>query len=358
MKVTSEPLVSIILVNYNGWQDTIECCESLLKLDYTNYNIVVVDNASTDNSVEFITAWAFGNLNYNFNQSDLSQKLAFPPTAKPINFIIQDAGSNTNKLEVLKTRQIALIKSPTNLGFAGGNNLGTKFMRGLSMQPIFYWYLNNDTVVEKSSLSNLVYTFKKHLNSGVQLGLLGSKLMYYHKPNTIQAVGALYNPWLATVKHVGNNEIDRGQFDNKYLDSLGLDYVVGASLFVSDVFLEKVGLMSEDYFLYYEEIDWIIRGKQKGFQFASCTKSTVYHKEGASTGANDNENIKSFLSDYYNVRNRLLITRKYYFWYLPIIYGSMFLVIINRIKRRQFSRIPFILRLLVCKDTIVHSKIS
>ena len=346
MKVASEPFASIILVNYNGWQDTIECLESLLKIDYAHYNIVVVDNASTDSSIQSITAWAKGDISYDYNKSTLSAKFTFPPALKPVVFAVHDA--NNFEPSVIIKKQITLIKSQTNLGFAGGNNAGTRFMMSLSEQPDFYWYLNNDTVVEKCSLTKLVASFQKHLASGVKLGIMGSKLKYYHKPNTIQAIGALYNPWSATVKHVGHNEIDQGQYD-KSPEKVHLDYIVGASMYISKNFLEEVGLMSEDYFLYYEEIDWIIRGKRKGFTFTYCAECIVYHKEGASIGANNLKKTKSTLSDYYDIRNRLLITRKYFAKYLPSIYLSMFLVIINRIRRGHFDRIPYILRLIFSK---------
>lgn len=344
MTVTQEPLVGIVLVNFNGWQDTIECLESLLKLNYLNYRIVITDNNSQDNSVHFIKEWANGNLDCNFNQSTISRKIAFPPANKPVKLrVLSETDAKQNPSDYMG--EVVLIKSTTNRGFAGGNNVATDFLNSSPSKPSYIWYLNNDTVIDRNALRALTSHFSASYKKGLKTGILGSKLRYYHKPDTIQAIGASFNPWLASAKHVGCNELDRGQYDTSP-ENLKLDYVVGASMLVSNEFIKEVGLMCPDYFLYFEEIDWVERGKRKGFTISYCPTSIVYHKEGAAIGTNAEKKIKSELSDYYDLRNRIKFTRKNYFWRLPIVYASMAGVIVNRIRRGQFARVGMIFRII------------
>ena len=124
-----------------------------------------------------------------------------------------------------------------------------------------------------------------------------------------------------------------------------IDYVIGASVFVRREFLQDIGLMCEDYFLYCEEIDWAERAKGK-YKIACMPESVVYHKEGASTGGQSVEN-KTMFSDYYQLRSRLLFTKKFHKKYLPIVYLTMLYAIFNRIKRRQYDRIWMIIKLML-----------
>jgi len=122
---------------------------------------------------------------------------------------------------------------------------------------------------------------------------------------------------------------------------------VGASMLVSKHFIETIGVMGQDYFLYYEDLDWSIRGK-KLFKLACSLNSIVYHKEGASTGGNTKgKNTKSKISDYYSIRNRVLFTKKYFKWYLPTVYLGLIITVINRIRRKQYSRLWIILKIIL-----------
>ena len=170
--------------------------------------------------------------------------------------------------------------------------------------------------------------------------------MYYFNPNKIQAIIGEYNPYTATSKHIGMNEEDYGQYDN-WKTNIN-NYIVGASMFLSKGFIQEVGLMADDYFLYYEEIDWVNRGRNKGYEFSICKNSIVYHKEGASIGSNNTAvNNKSLISDLYSIRNRFIITKKYYKKFLLPVYLSIVPIVINRIKRRQFERVIPIIKIFV-----------
>jgi GT2 family glycosyltransferase len=145
-------------------------------------------------------------------------------------------------------------------------------------------------------------------------GICGSTLLHYHDPRRIQALGgSSYNPWLGRGRHIsGGLPADKSTIQPSAVES-DLSYVVGASMLVRRRFLEEVGLMSEHYFLYFEELDWALRARSR-FSLAYSPNSVVYHKEGASTGSSALAVRRSRLADFYSSRNRMLITRKYFPW--------------------------------------------
>jgi GT2 family glycosyltransferase len=245
------PKAYIILVNYNGWIDTIECLESVLKLAYQNFQVIVVDNNSPNNSLEYIQQWAEGERKPIPSEHTIIYSLVYPLIPKPVSYKIygkneaeEAAGSTTSLPKVI------FIQAGENGGFAAGNNVGIDFAlkRG---DADYVWLLNNDTVVDRKALSYLIEHFE---DSPIKLGILGSKLLYYHNPSIIQAIAGRYNPWLSTTGHIGGNVTDTGQYDSHHVPSA--DYIVGASMFISKQFLLDVGNMQEDYFLYFEELDW------------------------------------------------------------------------------------------------------
>lgn len=295
MITAATPKVYIILVNWNGWEDTIECLRSLEELDYADYSVIVVDNGSTDRSVEEI-------------------ERRFP--------------------------YITLLKNDENRGFAGGNNTGIEY--ALDREADYVWLLNNDTVVDRKALSHLV----ERMEEDADIGICGSWLIYYHQRGATQAWGGgRFNKWIGTIQSFGQNKpVD--SMPNRQAIEKKLDYVVGASILVSRKFINTVGLLNEEYFLYYEEIDWAMRAKEQ-FKLGFAPRSRVYHKEGASTGGRQSQQTnRSKQSDYYQLKNRLKFTYKFFPLYLPCVYASVFYALINRIKRAQWDRIPMILKLM------------
>ena len=384
------PKVYIIILNYNGWADTIECLESVLRSDYPNYQVVVVDNNSPDDSMEYIEAWAEGKLDVWVKPDHPLRHLSSPPVKKPIPYVYYDRekaekdGNNdwknglmvkplNSKKEIgqLSTNQpiphssispfnllttepinysikypLVLIQTGENLGFAGGNNVGLRY--ALAKDDFEYiWLLNNDTVIEKNALSMLIQKFENYRKSGERIGVVGSKLLYYSEPNIIQGVGGIYNKWFAVGKHLGVFEKDKGQYDNEDEALSKIDYIIGASMLISKGFLEEIGLLCEDYFLYFEEMDWVLRGKQKGYGIGYCHKSKVYHKEGESIGSSLEGKEKSEIADFYGLRNRIIFTKKFYPQYLWSVYFGFVFVIWNRIRRRQLSRIKTVFKALL-----------
>jgi len=279
-------MIYICVLNYNNAQDTIVCLESLKKLNNIKYKVILVDNGSPDDSVDILKKY--------------------------------------------KNDNVHCIFSKKNLGYAAGNNLAIRYAMNQDNME-YCWIINNDTVVHEDSL----YYLKKYMDANPGVGLCGSKLVYEWDRTRLQGYGGIYNPYLGITRMCTSTK-----------DIKKINFVCGAACLVSRAFLEEVGLMTEDYFLYYEEIDWACRAKGK-FSLGCVPESIVYHKEGATIGGGaQNVNDKSELSDYYSIRNRILITKRYYTKFLPIVYLGLLITIINRIRRKQYSRIFMILKLM------------
>lgn len=342
-EIMKHPRVYIILVNYNGWKETIECLESVLRLDYPNFQVIVVDNASADDSMAHILSWAQGRQSAGAGNHRLA-RLTNPPLKKPVSYVLYESEPAPDAISRHKkdgVHSLIMIQSGENRGFAAGNNIGIRYATARN-DATYIWLLNNDTVVEADALSVLVKKAGEYEKKRQKVGMIGAKLLYYDSPDRIQGVAGLYNKWFARTKHLGSLEVDRGQYDNETVAGK-MDYPIGASLFVSTDFIKDVGRMCEDYFLYFEELDWAVRGAAKGWQLGYCWQATVYHKEGRSAGASSTKpQEKSTIADFYSIRNRILISKKYYPLQLWSVKLSFILVIINRLRRRQFDRLRWI----------------
>jgi len=300
----SAPRVYVILLNWNGWRDTIECLESVLRLDYPDYKVIVCDNASSDGSLEHIRSWARGELAAQSGNPALAP-LVTPPISKPVPFIEIDPTEVASVVED-KGARLVLIQTGANLGFAGGNNVGLRYalQKGDSH---FAWLLNNDTVVRPDALSHLVQRMQERPDAGI----CGSTLLYYDDPAKVQACGgSIYNKWFARGGHIGKLA-NAAQLPEAQEVERKMAYVGGASMLVRRAFLEQIGLMDEQYFLYFEELDWAARAK--GYcKLAYSPLSIVYHKEGSSIGSHRITTRQSLLAEFYLTRNRVLFTRKHY----------------------------------------------
>lgn len=328
--------VYIILLNWNGWFDTIECLESIYRCNHKNYNVILCDNDSTDNSVEHVKAWADGRLSCFVPEDNPLRSYSFPPVCKPISYLeVSDNYLASGEFCVDDLPELIIIKNGTNMGFAAGNNVGIQF--ALARNDFSYvWVLNNDTVIATDSLTKLLEKSESCRNPGI----CGSTLVYYRNTNIVQALGgAFYNKWLAVPKHIGEGLLCE-DVNTVNIQDEDIDFIVGASMLVSKQFLIDVGLMSEDYFLYYEEVDWAMR--KKGYALAYSPKSIVYHKDGSSIGTNIDPNKKSCTADYFAIKNRIVFTRKFFPLLLPVVYLGVVLSLCLRIKRLQWGRAKMI----------------
>ena len=317
------PVAFAILVNYCSSDDTISCIDSLSHLDFKSFGIIVIDNNSPDGSYGKIVS----ELSSTFLDMgcDSGDKRSCP---------YGDRTSVRRELLMDSDRPLIVVKAATNGGFSYGNNIGMAIASEYD-DCRYFWILNNDTVVEKDSLRFLVERME---SSGEveKLGIVGGKLKYYDRRNIIQGVGGAFNRFLGVGSNIGSGEPDHGQYDDDGV-SHRMDYVIGACMLVRREFFEDVGPMCEDYFLYYEEIDWALRGKRKGWSMAYSWRAVVYHKEGATINPGGEE--KSVLSDYYWLRNRVKFTRRFYPAFLPFVLLGFIPVVINRIRRRQLGRL-------------------
>lgn len=289
----SDLKIYVVLLNWCGAEDTIACLQSLALLESALPKVIVCDNASTDDSWVKLTAY----------------------------------------IEHQTALDIQLIQTGANLGFAGGNNVGLRVaLADPAMQ--FVWVLNNDTEVDRGALDALL----NYMSQNPTVGICASTLLYMTDWNLIQAVGGRYNAWLGTSTHVLGHQPYSQAICHK-VDPAIFDYVVGASMFVRRSILETVGLLSEDYFLYSEEIDWATRMQRQrpDSVLGYAPDSLVYHKEGSSTGVNDQQGkTYSYFADYFFVISRLKFARKYYPLRSMVVQASMLLVAVNRMKRRQW----------------------
>ncbi len=331
-----EPEVYITLVNWNGWSDTIECLLSLFRLDYTNFHIIIVDNGSSDGSVEKIRLWADGKLETPVIGKSPLKNNTQTSLDMPITHSFVNAANSEFSVEKIETEhRMTLIASPQNLGFAGGNNLAFRYLDSIEADFDFVWLLNNDTVVPRDSIRLLV----RVLAEKPQMGIAGSQIRYYDSPETIQLIGGgWFNKWFALTGHC--TEFEKAD---------KLDYICGASMLASREFIRRVGLMDEEYFLYYEDVDWSLRAKSGGFSLGVAENSIVFHKQGASIGSSDRNKSKSLFSDFYTIRNRLLITRKHNPGKLPYVYLSICYSFLKRLLKGNFGAAFQIVRIILNK---------
>ncbi len=259
--------VSIITVNFNHSHVTDELLDSIrARNSYENIEIIVVDNGSKDNPVP---AW----------------KSKYP--------------------------EVCFIRSEVNLGFAGGNNLGLNSATG-----DYLFFVNNDTEFTEGLIATLVDTLIHH----PEVGVVSPKLLYFDQPQMLQYAG--YTPmnyFTARNACIGQFETDKGQYD-QLVGPTGFAH--GAAMMVTRQAIEQSGPMAENFFLYYEELDWADRIRRNGFDIWVNMKATIYHKESISVGK------KSALKEYYMNRNRILFIRRnapffkaicFYFYFLLIV---------------------------------------
>lgn len=239
--------LSIITINYNGLKDTCALIETIPFND--KMEVIVVDNASDNQEAEQISS-------------------RFP--------------------------YVKVIKSDKNQGFAGGNNLGIRASKGK-----YLFLINNDTYFEDFNVQALIDS----LDSAPNIGIVCPKIKFAWPPQPIQFAGytTLSN---ITIRNqaIGFGEEDHGQYETAH----PTPYAHGAAMLIKREAIDKVGLMPECYFLYYEELDWSIMFTRAGYQIWYEPKCTIYHKESQATGQN------SPLRTYYITRNRLRLVKRNY----------------------------------------------
>ncbi|MEW6685478.1 MAG: glycosyltransferase family 2 protein [Candidatus Edwardsbacteria bacterium] len=246
------PLVYIVILNWNNWWDTLECVSTLEETNYPNFKILIVDNGSSNDSVERLRS------------------------ARP---------------------QLPILIGDTNVGFAQGNNLGIRWVMERDADYVFL--LNNDTVVDSRAIDELT----KVAESDGSIGVVSPKIFYYSSPETFWFVKAKVNLKTGLVGyHQGKNQKDRGQFDREG----DIERASGCAMMVKRKVVEEIGLFDANYFCYLEEVDWCIRCREAGFRITYVPQAKVWHKVASSRGGEKSAEII-----YYCVRNTLYLVTKF-----------------------------------------------
>ena len=273
----------------------------------------------------------------NFNQPKVTEELlqSIPDSYTNIEIIVVDNGSKVeaDNSWMSKFPHINFIRSEQNLGFAGGNNRGVNEATG-----DYLFFVNNDTEFTEGLLEKLVEV----MNSKPAIGMISPMIKYYSDKSLIQYAG--YTPmnyYTCRNSCIGLREKDTGQFNNITAPTA---YCHGAAMMVKKAAIEKAGLMSENFFLYYEEVDWCEQIKRAGYEAWVCTEALIYHKESVSVGK------KSKLKEYFMNRNRILFTRRNApFFNKLIFYPYFILLVVPRnllayIKNKNYDFIPMLLK--------------
>ncbi len=335
--VAPSPRLGVVLVNWNRWADTIECLETVLRSSIP-LRVVVVDNASSDGSPERIVDWAAGTVPV-VAASPAFARFSTPAMPKPVAF--RRLTAPAAELTRPENSAVTLVDAGANLGFAGGNNLGVRFLLRESAID-FVWLLNNDTVVEPDTAEALL----ARMDATHNVGMCGTIVRYYYRPEVVQALnGSRFNVLTGQSRGIGEGQAAATPFDADMV-TRETDFVLGASLAVSRPFFDRVGPMTEDYFLYFEEIDWTYRNAGR-FAIAFAHGAIVYHKEGGSIGSSAAKGQRSAVSDYYLLRSRLGFIRRRVPGLLPLHWILALAQITRRLLRWQPKKALVLLRALL-----------
>ena len=246
-----KPKLSVIILNYNNPDDTLECVRSLIKNNFDDYEVILIDNGSADNSKEIL-----------------------------------------KKLES-EYSNLTFIINEKNLGFAGGNNVGI----GMSRCD-YILLLNNDTVVKEDFLDSLLKQASEHPDAGI----FCPKIYFYDNPDTIWFAGG-YIDWKYDGTHVGYGDKD----DSVYNTAVTCEYVTGCAMLIKKEVIKKIGLLDESFFAYQEDVDLCIRARNVGYNCVYIPYPHVWHKGGATS---KKQGRMSPFHRYLGTRNKLAMIRK------------------------------------------------
>jgi GT2 family glycosyltransferase len=331
--VPSAPLAGIVTVNWNGWADTLECLEAIFKLEDFFGPVVVIDNCSTDGSVDYILGWAAGDVCV-LPEVCFAEivELTRPVPRAPIDVMILTKADVADPGFQLKGGRLHVYQSSENLGFAAGNNVGISVL--LTRADIdLVWLINNDALPETTAYRKALEV----LLPGMQQPFIcGNALREYFQPGVLQALGGRFNLYSGHCSHVGAgwqvSELP------KSIVTMPVDYPIGAGIFVNRAYIRKYGLMSVDYFLYYEEVDWVYRAGWPSQSFC-IVQSRLFHKGGASTKGADDFRRRSLTADYYMIRGRLLFARKLGVIYFVGVTLATLFAVVRRVGALRGNRV-------------------
>jgi GT2 family glycosyltransferase len=251
MQIYDQPLVAVVLVNWNRPKDTLECIRSMRFSTYPNYKIIVVDNGSSDDSLELLSR----------DGNDL-----------------------------------VILAAECNLGFTGGNNMGIRYALAHGADYIFI--LNNDTVIAEDCIERMVSAAET--DKGI--GIITPKILFYANRKLVWFGGSKYNSKFITGRLVGYEIIDSGQFDSEQ----DIPWATGCAMFIRKEIIESVGLFDDHFFAVAEDLDYSLRMREKGHRIYYLPAAVIWHKESISSGGSDAPQYA-----YYQTRNFLMLRKKW-----------------------------------------------
>lgn len=258
MQATSEahksglPKVSIIILNLNGYEVTRDCLISLQSLEYPNFEVVLVDNGSKDNSAAKL-------------------EKEFPA--------------------------VRLIRNNVNLGFTGGNNVGMR--DALHRGAEYLLLLNNDTVVAADFLSEMIQVAE----SDPKIGILNPKIYFFEPSDMIWYAGGKHKPWWSFPEHIDYRKRD----DSKEGPAREVSFITGCACLIRKEVVSQIGLLDETFFFGVEDLDWSIRVLRAGFKAVYVPTAVIWHKVSVTAAVN----LGAAARDFYHARNSILVARKH-----------------------------------------------
>lgn len=344
-----EKCTYIILLNWNGWRDTIACLESIFQLRDSDFRVVVCDNSSSDGSLAKISAWARAEISADLPAHPRLQKLV-GSVLRQIDYLSLSANEILDKSFADGGEPLILIDNEENGGFAAGNNVGLRY--ALDQPDMSHvWILNNDTLVDPFCLANM----RRQLQQESTPKVCGSVIHFFDNPETIQAIGGnRFNTRSGVALESEGRFRPEHELDDCESIAAGIDYVSGCSMLIPRYLLQTVGLLNEDYFLYYEEIDWFTRA---GKELRPCIAADahIYHREGGSIGSpNWRQATPSLLADFHIFRSKHLFMRKYHPENGVWSYSSSLKEVGKRILRGQFRNALVVMSVLLGATSFRH----
>jgi len=303
----AHPRVSIIIPNYNGWRDTIECLESVYRITYPNYDVIVVDNASQDDSIQKIREYCAGQIKV------VTQFVADVAEKAPIQLIEyaanernttgtddQSANKQDGSADRIPCLRLILIKNDTNSGFTGANNIAVRYALE-TLNPRHILLLNNDTAVGSTFLDQLIKVAK----TDTRIALVQSKLLNYDDL-TIDNTGFICDVF-GWPRARGVAQRDKGQYDQQ--TESGFFLACAACLLVSRDLLLELGsqCFDEHLFAYFEDVDLSWAARLFGYKIIYCPTSICYHKSSKTSHM-----MPKPTTVFWRYRNRIRVLAKNY----------------------------------------------
>ena len=291
MVAEHHPLVVISILNWNGWQDTIECLESVRRLDYPNFLAVVVDNGSRNGSADKIKAWAEANLGPGHVIADYSRETALAGGAPETEQALEGAASSA---------RLVLIRNKENLGFTGGNNLSIEYALARDGSADFVFLLNNDCSVSPTSLRNLLLVAGKAEAGIVEATIFDGESLSPHAP-------CRPAHWQEVLDRLLGNKPESFASCDEYSDTVavrGAAALIRSKVLV-EIFSQRREYLHQGFFMYQEDYGVSLRARRLGFRCVIANKAAVRHRGARSSGGKYNS-----LEYYYVHRNRLLLAKE------------------------------------------------